>query len=70
MYSVGRLLQIVGLVVVPMALFYYWGNREERSEAVLMFGELSILVVGAGLFLFGQFLVNRRTGQSNSRQDS
>ena len=46
MQTFGRILQLFGLIVVPMALFYYWANRGRASEAKLMFGELIILAVG------------------------
>ncbi len=62
MKELGRLLQIVGLVVVPMALLYYVTNRGsvgELQEIKLMYGELSILAVGAGFFVLGNYLVKR-----------
>ena len=48
MFELGRVLQLMGLVVVPMALL-----RPEPME------EFGILMVGAGLFLVGRHLVNR-----------
>lgn len=62
MKELGRLLQITGLVVVPMALLYYFTNRETVGEAQqvrLMYGELTILAVGAGLFVLGNYLLKR-----------
>lgn len=59
MDALGRLLQLFGLVIVPMALFYYWFNRDRVSEAKLMFGELCILAVGALCFLVGRSLARR-----------
>ena len=48
MFELGRVLQIMGLVVVPMALL-----RPVQME------ELGILMIGAGLFLVGRHLANR-----------
>jgi hypothetical protein len=59
MHACARLLQLFGLIVVPMALLYYVLNREIESEAKLMFGELSILLVGAACFLLGTALLRR-----------
>jgi hypothetical protein len=66
MEALGRSLQVVGLVIVPMALLYYFarGNRsgaEGASEAQLMFGELFILALGAGVFWLGNYLVKTRS---------
>lgn len=59
MQSLGRFLQILGLVVVPMALFYYFDKRDIASESTLMFGELMILLCGALAFGVGTFLLRR-----------
>jgi len=59
MYTLARLLQLFGLIVVPMALYYYWLNRDIESETKLMFGELTILLVGAASFLLGTSLLRR-----------
>lgn len=59
MHTLARLLQLFGLIVVPMALYYYWLNRHIESEAKLMFGELAILLVGAASFLLGTSLLRR-----------
>jgi hypothetical protein len=59
MYTLARLLQLFGLIVVPMALCYYWLNRHIESETKLMFGELAILLVGAASFLLGTSLLRR-----------
>jgi hypothetical protein len=55
----GRFLQLLGLVVVPMALFYYFDKREIASESTLMFGELMILACGALAFGLGTFLLRK-----------
>ena len=59
MRTLGVVLQFLGLVIVPMALMYYWRNRGLESEAQLMFGELTILAVGATLFLLGRSIARR-----------
>ena len=59
MYTLGRFLQVFGLIVVPMALLYYFTNQGRADEANLMFGELSILAAGAGSFLLGNPLINK-----------
>ena len=56
MHTLGRSLQLFGLIIVPMALLYYVSNRGQASEAKLMFGELSILLLGAVTFLLGRSL--------------
>jgi hypothetical protein len=57
--TLGRVLQLFGLIVVPMALSYYFLNRGVESEAKLMFGELTILALGATAFLLGTSLLKR-----------
>jgi hypothetical protein len=59
MHTVGRALQMFGLVIVPMALIYYFSNQGRASEASLMFGELSILAIGAASFWIGNVLLNK-----------
>jgi hypothetical protein len=59
MYAVGRLLQLFGIVVAPMALFYYFFHQGELSESRLMMGELSILLVAAASFLLGNFFLRK-----------
>jgi hypothetical protein len=44
--DLGRILQLIGLIIVPTALL--------RPEPLEMFG---ILLVGAGVFLVGRYLV-------------
>jgi hypothetical protein len=56
----GKLLQLFGLIIVPMALLYYVSNRGRASEARLMFGELLIVGLGAACFLAGRALSGRR----------
>ena len=48
MFELGRILQLMGLVLVPMALL-----RPVQME------ELGILMIGAGLILVGRHLANR-----------
>ncbi len=48
MFELGRILQLMGLVLVPMALL--------KPEPMVEFG---ILMIGAGLFLVGRHLANR-----------
>ncbi|MEE3054070.1 MAG: hypothetical protein VYB34_10065 [Planctomycetota bacterium] len=48
MFELGRILQLMGLVVVPMALL-----RPVQME------EFGLLMIGAGLFLVGRHLANR-----------
>jgi hypothetical protein len=54
MLALGRALQFLGLVIVPMALMFYFRRQGEAPESELMFGELAILALGAGIFLAGQ----------------
>lgn len=56
MAALSKLLQFLGLVIVPMAIFYYWFHREEANESKLMFGELGILGLGAAIFMLGRSL--------------
>lgn len=61
MQSFGRLLQLLGLVIVPLALVYYVaGSGGQLSDEKLMVGELTILAVGALLFLIGKTLLGRK----------
>ena len=48
MFELGRILQLMGLVLVPVALL-----RPVQME------EFGILMIGAGLFLVGRHLANR-----------
>jgi hypothetical protein len=59
MQTFARLLQLLGLFVVPMALYYYWVARDIESETKLMFGELTILAIGALCFVAGTSLLRR-----------
>ena len=56
MHILGRSLQLFGLIIVPMALLYAFLRRGDVSEAQLMFGELSILLLGALAFILGKSL--------------
>jgi len=57
--ALGKLLQLLGLVIVPMALIYYLSHQGSASEAKLMFGELTLLAFGAMVFLLGRSLERR-----------
>lgn len=59
MNALGKILQLLGLVIAPMALFYYWAHRGQASEAKLMFGELTLLGFGVVVFLLGRSLERR-----------
>ncbi len=59
MDALGRLLQLFGLLIAPMGLFYYAFNRGRASEAKLMQGELSLLALGALAFLLGRSMAKR-----------
>lgn len=59
MHILGRLLQLTGLMIVPMALFFYWRQEDLLSQTTLMFGELFLLGLGAGLFYLGRLLERR-----------
>ena len=59
MATLGRLLQLFGLLIVPMALWYYFLNRDMESETKLMFGELTILALGATAFILGTSLLRK-----------
>jgi hypothetical protein len=49
MTDLGRILQLMGLIIVPAALL--------RAEALEMFG---ILLVGAGVFLVGHLVAKKK----------
>ncbi len=59
MHTCGRILQLFGLIIVPMALLYYVSQQGRASEAKLMLGELSILGIGACAFVLGNTLLKR-----------
>ena len=59
MHVIGRVLQLFGLIIVPMALIHYFSNQGLASEAKLMFGELSILAIGAASFWIGNALLKK-----------
>jgi hypothetical protein len=56
MQSFGRLLQMLGLVIVPLALVYYVAGSGTVRDSKLMVGELTILGVGVLFFLIGRTL--------------
>ena len=62
MYTLGRFLQVFGLIIVPMALLYYFSNQGRASEARLMLGELSILAAGAVSLVVGNKFVSKSSG--------
>lgn len=56
MYTLGRFLQAVGLVALPVALF--WGISTGGDRKVLML-ELAVMAGGALLFLVGRAIEKR-----------
>ncbi len=61
MHTIGRALQMFGLVIGPMALIYYFSNKGLVSEARLMFGELSILAISVVSFCIGNVLLSKES---------
>lgn len=59
MQTLGKALQMFGLIIVPMALIFYFSNQGRLTEARLMFGELSILAIGAASFFIGNVLLKK-----------
>ena len=59
MQTFGRALQIFGLILVPMALVYYFSEQGKVDESKLMFGELMILAGGAACFWVGKMMLDR-----------
>jgi len=55
-FSLGRFLQACGLIVVPMALFYYIDHAGTVSDLGLGATEWAILTTGMGIFLLGRYL--------------
>lgn len=60
MASLGRSLQIVGLILAPLGLVHYAWGVGRFPEASLMNWELGLLFVGAICFLLGQRLARER----------
>jgi len=61
LYSLGRFLQACGLILAPMALFYYFDNKgRTHGEFGLGTVEWMILGIAVLIFLLGRFLENRR----------
>ena len=56
MYTLGRSLQAMGLVALPVALF--WGVSTGGDRKVLML-ELAVMAGGALLFLVGRAIEKR-----------
>ena len=61
MHTIGRSLQMFGLVIGPMALIYYFSNQGLASDARLMFGELSILAIAVVCFCIGNVLLGKES---------
>jgi len=59
MQMFGRALQVFGLILVPMALVYYFAEQGKVDESKLMFGELMILAGGATSFWVGKMMLDR-----------
>ena len=64
MQVLGRALQLFGIVVVPMALIYYFSQVGQKGESELMFGELAILMLGAGCFWIGNTILGRGSARA------
>jgi hypothetical protein len=60
LYTLGRFLQACGLILAPMALFYYFDNKGRTREFGLGTMEWMILGIAVLIFLLGRFLENRR----------
>ena len=58
--ALGRFLQACGLVIAPMALFYYIENAGRAAEGRLASMELLILATAAGIFILGRLIEGRR----------
>lgn len=56
MYTVAKFLQALGLVLVPLAL-YYGIKMGEQQGAIA--AELGILAAGAALFMIGRWVESR-----------
>jgi hypothetical protein len=52
----GRFLQACGLVLAPMALFYYFEKAGQADEGRLAGMELTILASAAAIFITGRLL--------------
>lgn len=52
----ARFLQMIGLLIVPMALFYGMEGGDTRGIAMR---ELVIMAIGAGIFVLGRALEAR-----------
>jgi hypothetical protein len=52
--GIGRLLQLVGLIVLPIGLMYGFGRDDIRTE-------VRLLAVGSFCFLLGWILSRERT---------
>ena len=59
MYTLARFLQMVGLLVVPMALFYGMQGGDARGVAMR---ELTIVAAGAAAFILGRYLETKSAG--------
>ena len=59
MRTLGRFLQACGLVLAPMAIFYYFENRGKTAELGLGVMEWVILLTAVVIFLLGRWLEDR-----------
>lgn len=56
MYTLGRFLQALGLVLLPVALIWGISRGEDRGALML---ELGVMAAGALLFLIGRGIEKR-----------
>ena len=56
MYKVAKLLQVLGMVMLPVGLFYGIEHRDEKGAIAT---ELLFVAAGAALFILGRFLEGR-----------
>jgi low temperature requirement protein LtrA len=55
-YKVAKLLQVLGMVLLPVGLFYGIEHHDERGAIAT---ELLFVAGGAAVFLIGRFLESR-----------
>jgi hypothetical protein len=55
-YAVGKFLQALGLVLVPLALYYGISKGEEQGAIA---AELGILGAGAAIFVLGRWIESK-----------
>lgn len=56
MYAFAKALQVVGMVLLPVGLFYGIEHRDEKGAIAT---ELLFVAGGAAVFLLGRFLEGR-----------